>query len=86
MSTPQCKEIWYQYLEMSTDPKHVENILRNSAENKVNRYEELVFDKTTMKLMVKKKEDIRIEDTRVFREMTKAFNLVVWKDVEEGED
>ena len=86
LSIPQCKEIWDLYLEMSTDPKRVDAHFKNLAEKKENRYEDLVFDKTTLKLIVKKKAEVTADDRKVYPEMTKFFNLLVWEDVEKGED
>lgn len=71
---------------MSTGTKDVQEFLKNKVENKGNGREEMVYDKETMTLKLKKKENITSADRRVHLAMTKMFNVVVWRFLEEGED
>ena len=61
---------------MSTNPKDVQEHLKDKVQNKSNNTEELVFDKHTMKLVVKNKGDVASNDRRVHTAMTKAFQFL----------
>lgn len=75
----------YLPVTMSTDPKDIERFLANQAQNRGNKHEELVFDKATGKLALRKKENVDAgNDRRVFREMTKFFGLAVCEVMENG--
>lgn len=75
----------YLPVTMSTDPKDIERFLANQAQNRGNKHEELVFDKATRKLALRKKENVdAANDRRVFREMTKFFGLAVCEVMENG--
>lgn len=71
---------------MSTSTKDVQKFLESNAKNKGNDREEMVFDKETMTLKVKNKEDVTAADRKVHLKMTQMFNVVVWGLLEKGED
>ena len=74
---------------MATDSRSIGNYFKDAVEKSANnkpQREQMVFNRGTGELEVKKTDDVTSADRKVLLKMTKFFNFVVQEVLEKGED